>query len=258
MSRRPARWGAALALALLSPAIANADDKEVAIERTFRAGQIERAKVVIRFTVSGMDGEIEETVRSTVKEVKKNGDVVTVNLLEKGRLSVAGQEQEMPEGAPATEIRTKAGRLVELQAEDAPQSPLSPAVSKLMANIGVALLPEKPVKPGSAWTTEFDNPAAPNKKATVKGELLGREKIGDVDCWKIRQTGEFEVGEGQPKMTLDMVYWLNPADGHPVQAEGSCKDVPTRYGPMNWTQKMTRLKPPAEKQPGTDPKPAAP
>ena len=41
----------------------------------------------------------------------------------------------------------------------------------------VTILPEKEVKSGDSWQTEFDNPAAKGKKVTVKTSYLGTEKV---------------------------------------------------------------------------------
>ncbi len=244
MTKRPLLWSASLVLAAtLASAAARADDKEVTLTRSYKAGDVERAKVVISFSAGGAEGIIEETARTTVKEVKKNGDVVLVGTVEKGRMTIGGQAQVLAEAPPTTETRSRLNRLLELKADLGPENPFTPEVMKLMSATSDVLFPEKPVKVGGNWIVEFDSPVTKGAKVAVKHTLVAIEKLDDVECWKVNQTAEIEVVAGQPKMLVDMTYWLRPTDGHAVKAEGTSKNVPAQFGAMSWKLKITLVKP---------------
>src|SRR5207248_1555 len=80
------------------------------------------------------------------------------------------------------------GKLVDFKMEEG--GILAPEIARLLATLRTPILPEKEVKAGDTWQTEFDNPAVKGKKFTVKTTFVGTDKVEGMDVWKIQQSGE--------------------------------------------------------------------
>jgi hypothetical protein len=231
-------WSVVCAMAAVSAQAVQAQDKPVTLARTYKAGDVQRYKVTVNASVMGMDVIVTSTAKNTIKEIKKNGDVVIEAADEGTKVSFGGQEQEQPAGAPITETRSKTGKLVDLKTDPASQALLSPEIQKMSAMVSDIIVSEKAVKPGESWETEFDNPAVKGKKLTVKTTFVGTEKVEGKELWKVKQSLTAETGMESAKVSHDYTTWLDPANGRLVKLEGTVKDIPTQFGPLSWTMKM--------------------
>src|SRR5947209_5551969 len=153
------------ALAALAHTTARADDATT-LARSYKEGDVSHYKIKMTTNVMGADAALDQNVKMTVKEVKKNGDIVIVEESEGGKITFNGQENDLPMTPPVTHTRDKVGRLVELKKDDNPQAFIAPEIEKIMAMLQETLLPEKAVKAGDSWTNEQDNPAVKGKKFT--------------------------------------------------------------------------------------------
>lgn len=228
---------ACLVLAMFGAA-ALADDKPVTITHTPKEGDVGRFKTVINAEILGMQLVVTQESKHTIKEVKKNGDIVTVIKNEKTVVSVGGMEQPNPGDAPeVTEIRDKYGKLIEFKAPEIPGNPFSPDVQLMMAKLSDVIFSEREVKTGDTWNTEVENPIVKTEKAKVKTTYLGTEKVDGKDVAKIKQTAEAATKSEAKKMSGEMTYWVEPATGKLVKAEGKMTDVP--ISPMGMDLLMT-------------------
>ena len=228
---------------LMAAAAVKAQDMAVTIARNVKAGDIHAYKMVILASVAGNEATVTRKVKETVKEVKPTGEIHFVQSDEGTTIEVAGMQlPEQPPMPPVTFIRNKSNRLVDIK--DAPiEGLMAPEIMRLSSNLTEFLLPEKGVKPGDTWETVFDNPAVKDKKVTVKGSFVGREKVEGVDLLKVKQTAEAQTDAAGATMSVEMTGWLDPATGSAVRAEGTVKELPTlQFGPMNWTVKVSPLK----------------
>src|SRR5437764_10108937 len=99
----------AAGMLLLASMAAFADDKTVTLGRTYKEGDKVSHKVTVTVSVNGMDVVVTRTAKSTVKEVKKTGEVVIIQTDDGSSLNIGGMEQQQPAGPPVTEIRDKSG-----------------------------------------------------------------------------------------------------------------------------------------------------
>src|SRR5437016_5076783 len=111
------RFTAALLLVLsVAATSAMADDAAVSLVRTAKEGDSTRLKTVLNAQVLGMDVIVTHKAKYTVKEVRKNGDLVIVQKDEGTVINVGGTDQPPQDAAPEiTEVRDKLGKLVEMK-----------------------------------------------------------------------------------------------------------------------------------------------
>ena len=226
---------------------ARADDTPLKLARTYKLGDNARVKSTIKVSVNGMDIVLTNTVKSTVKEVKKTGEVVELSEPEAGTMTINGAEQPSPAGASITMTFDKSDKLAEYKpSEDGGY--FDPGVAQLIAVVHHVILVDKAVKKDDTWETELDDPAVKGKKMTVKDTFLGTEKRDGKELWKIKQTGEPLVDASGGKMPFEFTALLDPANGQLVHSEGSVKQVPTQFGALDWTEESNLVKPEAEKK----------
>lgn len=229
-------------LALAACMVARADDKPVTLARAFKKGDVGRMKIETTVNVNGGDVLVNLTSKSTVKEIKDNGQIVMEFQDEAGKVTVNGSDMDIPAGPPMTIAYDKSGKLVDLMANEG-TGILTPEVLRLLETMRMPILSDKEVKAGDAWQTEFDNPAVKGKKFTVKTTYLGTEKVDGTDLWKIKQTGEPETDAAGAKMGYDATYWLDPSTGYLVKSDVKITDQPTKqYGTHSLTTKSSRIK----------------
>jgi hypothetical protein len=230
----------ALGVTLGTASAAHAQD-EVNLQYNYKKGDVFRYKLDVIANVMGMEVTVKTGQKMTVKEVKENGDFVIVYEGEAGVANIGGQEQEMPAQPPFEITISKRGKFVSYNSE-AQQGLMSPEIVKLMAVMNENVLPDKAVKAGDTWTTEVDNPAVKNQKVVTKTTFVGIEKVDEVEYWKIKQVSEAATDDSGTKMTQEMTVWLVPGSGHTYKMEGKIKGLPTQFGDMDWTIKMSLVK----------------
>jgi hypothetical protein len=238
-------WGGVkpvlLALALLAPTLGRADDNPVTLSRTFKKGDISRVKIETAIDANGTDVLVKLTSRSTVKELKDNGQFEVETQDEAGKLTLNGSDRDIPAGAVTALTYDKTGKLVDFKAENG--GILTPEILRQLEIMRMPILPEKAVKAGDSWQSEFDNPAVKGKKFTVKTTFAGMDKVDGTDLWKVKQGGSPETDADGAKMGYDATYWLDPATGQIVKSEVTIKDEPTiMYGKHTLTTKTSRIK----------------
>lgn len=234
-----ARIPALVGIAALIAGAALAEDKPVTLSRTHKVGDVIKHKAVITAMVMGNDVTLTETQKTVVKQIKENGNVVFVNTVENAKLTVGGMDMDLPEAGAETVTLDKSGKLMDFAREEIGMPVFTLEIDKLMAILREPAFPGKEVKAGDSWETEQDNPAAKGKKVTLKTTFAGIDKVDGVDTWKIKQTGEAAVDADGNKTSYEATFWLDPANGRLVKGEASAKDIPSNYGPLTMTVKIT-------------------
>ena len=229
-------------LALIAALPVRADDKPVTLTRTYKKGDVTRLKAESAVTTANGDVQAVMTSKFTVKDVKDNGQVVVEQAGEGGKVTIGGNDMDIPASPPVTVTRDKSGKLVEFKMDESTPGLSTPEISRLMATIGPPILQDKEVKPGDTWQTEMDNPAAKGKKVIIKTTFVGIDKVDGTDHWKVKQTAEPDTDANGGKMNYEATYWLDPANGQEVKSEANVKDLPSQYGLLTMKIKTTRLK----------------
>jgi len=207
---------------------AQQDDRPVLLSRSFKAKEVCRIKSVVKATFNGMNHILESTEKRTIKEVKKNGDVVDVETPES--LIFDGQLQPLDSSLDTILTRDKSGVLVDYREAGESMSSFSLEIRQLLTSLAVALLSNKPVKTDDSWETKFKNPAVKGKKVLVKTTYLGADRVEANIAWKLKQTGEVEVNDQGAKMRFEATFWLDPNTGQMLKQETNFTDIPTLQG----------------------------
>lgn len=224
----------------IAPAIVRADDdKPVTLASPAKAGDSVRYRSTIDVDLNGNEIKVIQNRKHTVKEVKDSGEITLIVAEEGGKLSLGGNEQEIPGGEPTTVTLTKTRKIL-THKPDGENPYLSASTRHLLAIVDTPILPDKAVKPGDSWTTELDNPAVKGKKVTVKTTYVGNDKVDGTAVWKIKQTVEADTEAG--KMSTETTSLLDASNGQLISAEQTMKGVPGTMGPMDWKGKIVRLK----------------
>jgi hypothetical protein len=243
MFKNRALMSAAAGVLLFAAVAVKAQDMAITIALNAKVGDVHSYKMVVLANVAGNEATVTRKVKETVKEVKPTGEISVVQSDEGTTIEVGGMQlPEQPPVPPVTFVRNKVNRLLDIK--DAPvEGIMTPEIMRLSSFLNEFLLPEKAVKSGDTWETVFDNPAVKDKKVTVKGSFLGKEKVEGTELLKVKQTAEAQTDAAGAKMTVDMTGWLDPANGATIRVEGTVKDLPTtQFGPVTWQVKVTPLK----------------
>lgn len=239
-------WSVVGAIALIGAQTAHAQDA-ITLALKPKAKETRTYQTTINASVMGTEAVVKAKLKRTIKEVKDNGDFVVDNAAEAGTVSIGGMEQDAPAQAPFTLTISKYGKVVSFKASEESAGFMAPEIQNATALLGSLILPEKAVKAGDTWTTEYDNPAVKGKKFTVKTTFIGTDKVGDKEYWKLKQSADVVVdGEGA-KMAYEETTWLDPSNGNLFKSESTVKDLPTQFGPISWSMKTELVKEAAAK-----------
>lgn len=237
-----------LGAVMLASALALAiDDGASTLVRTQKAGDIVRYKVDAVANAGGAEVIVVRTLKHEIKEIRKNGEVVTEITDLGGTVNAMGQEMEYPLAGRLTMVADKLGRPVKYERGADGLSVMSPEAEQLLLVAQDFLLPEKPVKPADTWQYEIANPLLKDHKVTIKATFVGLEKLEETTVWKIKQTLTAPIDAEGDKMVAEMVFQADPATGLLVRSEGTIKSVPSQYGPVDLTWKAKLVKDEAEK-----------
>ena len=238
---------ALLAATVMGGTALGQNEAATTISRTWKAGDVIRMKFTATGEVAGTEVVLERTLKTEVKEVKENGEIVLVQTDLGGTVSAGGQAMDIPGAGPATTTVDKRGRLVKFTRAAADMSILAPEVEQLVLMTLDYLLPDKEVRSGDNWETELPNPLVPSKKIKVKTNYVGMDKLNDVRVWKIKQAMTVFVDTSDTKMSSEIVFLVDPASGAPQTIEGTLQGVPTQFGSVKLKLKSVFLKPESPK-----------
>ena len=182
----------------------------ITLQRTPKVGDKMTYKMNGTFSVSGVDVVLSGTTLDEVTAVD-NGLVTTKSTTKMG-VDVMGQHTDVPD-TTATSTQKLDGTVTEVKVGDA--APV--AAGMRLANLNMLFLPSKPVAIGDTWTSEAkkdDKLGTPGYKLEYK--LVGEDKVGAVDTYKITATGGETDGDSPSKVTA--TYWIDKATGKTVRS----------------------------------------
>lgn len=180
------------------------------------------------------------TLKKEVKEVKPNGDIVMAIVLEDGHAKSPFGAQEIPGGLLITEVWDKRGRLLSWYRSIGPDFFMAEETRQTLVAMSNVIFPEKSVRRGETWKTITDGPIL-KQKITYATTFVGTERMDGRKLWKFKQMASTDPASGKAKMIVDIIGWLDPANGQPVREERSLKSVPTQFGSMASTVVLTAV-----------------
>ena len=202
-----------LAVSALALAVQGMD-----LKWTPKVGDKANYKIDGTFDIEGI-GEIKlgGTRVETVKTV--DADKIVSESVSKLTVNAMGNEFPAPDSRESVTSKPD-GTLVDVKVNDQP----APSVALRLAHITMFAYPTKPVAVNDTWTTEGKK----DEKLDLPGykieyKLVGEEKVGGWDVWKVTAKGG-EI-EGETPSKVDATYWVNKADGSIVRSLSQLKDI---------------------------------
>lgn len=202
------------------------------LKRVAKVGETMKYKLTAEADFGGQAIQVSGTTLDKVVKVNDNGDIVVESTQSSMKVSVAGQEMEIPDQPGTTTTYKATGEVVEIKGEQ------TDASAYRMANLNVVKSPTGEIKVGDKWTYEVK---ADSKTGAAAGkaeyELLGSEKVGSWDSLKIKWT--FKETEGSDPASSSGTVWIDAATGALVKAVGEYKNAPIPGAPGPISMKFT-------------------
>jgi len=222
-----------LALAALSAAAFAAD--AITLTRKPKEGETTKYRMKAELELGGMPITFNGLLSEKVLKVEPNGAYSLETAQIEGKVSINGQEQDVP-GTGSSTINYKGnGDVVEIKGDQ-----VTPEAYR-MANLGVVADPGKPINVGDTWSHEIKadkKTGALGVKADYK--FLGEEKVGDVDTLKIKVN--VKETEGSDPASADGTVWLNKADGMLIKMNSKWVNAPYPGAGMPVTATITLVR----------------
>ncbi len=189
----------------------------VVLKRVAKVGDSLSSKQTLTFELG--DEKLIVNSKVTEKVVKADkGEIKTEIVHRTLTINTGGNDTEVNMDDKSETTVREDGSIVEMSGDEI--SGLDYRISYL----STVVFSDKPVKKGDTWTKTYK---ADSKLETVaaetKYEYLGDDKVGSIDCAKIKITGK--ESEGEHPMTSDATVWVNLKTGEEVKAEGSMTNV---------------------------------
>ena len=206
---------------------------------TPKVGDMATYKINGTFEIEGL-GEIVlgGSRTETVKSV--DADKIVTESLSKMTATAMGNELPVPESKETTVCKPD-GTVLEVKENDKP----TPGAAMRLAHITMFSYPAAPVSVGDTWTAM----GAKDEKLDMPGykieyKLVGEEKVGTWDVWKVTAKGA--ETEGSTPTKVESTYWVNKKDGSMVRSLSQLTDAsfPGPEGveipPMSGKMELTR------------------
>ncbi len=210
------RLRASLPLGLLALSALALAAQGITLKRTPKVGDKASYKVTGTFELQGVDVTLKGT--TTEEVLKVDNDTVTTKSVAKAVATVMGTDNEMPDATETTTAKLD-GTPVEIKAGDTVSGP-----GLRLANINLLYLPATPVEMNGTWTAEGkkdEKKDVPGYKINYK--LVGEEKVGDWDTYKI--TAEGGETEGASPTKVKATYWIEKSTGATVRSLAELTDA---------------------------------
>lgn len=206
------------------------------LKRTAKSGDVLKYKYSADVDFGGQSATVTFTTTDKVVKVEDNGNISTESKQENMKVSFGGQEMT-PEDQPArTSVTKPNGAIVEIKGDGVDSS------AYRFSNMSSVQAPENPVKVGDKWTYEIKADAKTGAVAAKgDGEVLAEEKVGDIDCLKVKWS--YKETEGADAASSEGTAWISKKDGSLVKATGKFvkAPIPGAPGPVDMSFSVERV-----------------
>lgn len=205
-------------LLLAASALALAAAQAMDLKWTPKAGDKANYKVDGSFDLAGA-GEIKLTGTRTESVTSVDADKIVVTSTSKLAANVMGNDVPVPESTETMTVKPDGTvTAVKVNEADAGNSGIR------LAHVTMFVYPGKPVAVGDSWTATGPK----DEKADLPGykiefKLVGDEKVGTWDTWKVTAKGG--ETEGATPTKVDGTYWIDKKDGTIVRSLSQLTDV---------------------------------
>lgn len=221
--------------ALVLAAVATASYQAITLAPTLKEGDVTKYSLKADITVAGMEAAFTGKVTEKVLKVEADGTYTVESTNSEGKVSLGGQEMEMPGGEPSVAVYKKGGELKELRGNGADPN------AYRMAGMTGFRYPDKAVNVGDEWKITWTK----SDKGAVAGEATFKvdsmDKVGNWDSVKIKMSAK--ETEGETPASAEGFVWISKTDGRMTKMEATWKNAPFpgAPGPIDAKVVMTRV-----------------
>lgn len=215
--------------------VALAAQDGVNLKRQPKVGDAVKYRLKAEVNVAGTDAVFSTLINEKITKVESNGNYTVESTQSDTKLSISGQDSEVPAQGPETTTFKATGEVVEIKSDQ-----VGPEVYRL-ANLQSMIVQDKAVKVGDEWTAEIkkdEKTGAVAAKGTYKVEA--QEKVGDYDTYRIKYSFK-ETEGGDAAASVEGTVWVSTKDNTLVKAVGNWKNAPfPGAGPIDAKITLTR------------------
>lgn len=209
-----------------SPAVRR--DDAYALKTVYKAGDVEKYKIVLKISadtpMGPQSGTLRTEITETVNKVADDGVVTLALSFTTVEIEFSGQKQNLPLGSTVVNTYDKNGKFLKQEQKDTAQGP-GAQIAQLLSLTRLSTLPEKPLKIGEDAKSEVPLSDDGKRKMVSTTTLVGKEPKSEetgVETLKFRNKAEITgldpmMGD---KISVDMTAFVNPDNGHFVKVDG--------------------------------------
>ncbi len=203
--------------ALLS--LSAATSQEYTLKLNVKEGDTFKYRMSMEIDFGGMNVLATTTITNKVLKIDTDGNVQMES--QSGEMMIKFGDQEMPQPAPpATKMTFKPnGAVAKVEGGDDMMQQM---------NASQMVFPDKPIKVGDKWSETVKNPAGELK---IEYELVGVEKVGEMEALKIKVTARTVNGKEGESYSADGFNWVDPKTGMMVKMEARIKGLMVEGAP---------------------------
>lgn len=185
----PIALGTSLSVPVMAQDAATAEKEYTLKKREYKANEVQRTKMTLKFDFGGQQGTLAMKMRETVKAVKPEGELSVQFVFEEAMANIGGMELDISNFVPKVTVnRDKKGKVTtEVEGGSEQSNSQFVNISSQFATAFDNVLPEKPIKVGEKWDKKFKTtgPDGAEVEVEAKYEFAGIEKVNGVEAMKI-------------------------------------------------------------------------
>jgi len=208
----------------------------LSVKRMAKEGTVLKFKMTGEVDFSGMPVTVTATTQEKVLKVDDTGNYTLEQTQLDGKVSINGQDQDIPNSGPVVTVYKPNGEITTIQGDSA-----TPDAYR-MAMLGILVDPGKPLNPGDTWSYDIKGDSKTGVVAgTANFKIVDVEKVGDEDAVKVHGTIK-ETG-GSDAASADWDEWIDKNDGSMIKYEGAWTNAPFpgAPAPLNAKIKLTKI-----------------
>lgn len=206
--------------------------QEYTLRVNVKEGETYKYKMTMDIDFGGQPVVFSATLINKVVKVDSEGNYTIESTQENGLVKFGDQEMPAPAGPPTKTTFRPNGSLLKMEGENTP-------AAGSFSNMN---FPDKPVKVGDKWEHEYQ-PSKESPKIKVEYEVVGVEKVNEIDTLKIKVKGK-SLDESQMPMSFDGHTWVDTKTGMMVRTTMVIKGLPAQGAPapIDGTMRMELVK----------------
>jgi len=223
--------GASLAL-LAVTAVAGLQDTYT-LKRKPAVGETSKYRIKAEIDISGQTAVFTALSQEKIIAVGAEGGYTQETSQLEGKVSIAGQEIEVPDQGASTTVFGPSGDIVEIRGTN-----VTPSAYR-MGTLNNFFEPKAPIKVGDTWTHEIKEDTSKGiLAATAEFKLLAVEQVDGADALKIEGKVKEKTGGAAAEYTI----WLKKDSAQMVRLDGKWINAPLEGapGPVNATITIRR------------------